>query len=192
MKHKNLTVNKLAFGNLKARKKQYTLMIIGIVLAMIFTSAAMFFAVCNEDSREERKWISLGKQDFILKKCDGFDLERFKQDGSVIDYATYEVIAYGYSPDDDFEDGMGIAVHNDKSREISHFYFLDGRYPKAENEIAIESDALFRMNLYDAVIGDEITLNLRAANGDGFLEKETQKKYTLVGILKDRRYTYEQ
>ena len=192
MKRSKLTVNKLAFGNLKARKKQYTLMIIGIVLAMIFTSAAMFFAVCNEDSREERKWISLGKQDFILKKCDGFDLERFKQDGSVIDYATYEVIAYGYSPDDDFDDGMGIAVHNDKSRELSHFYFLDGRYPEAENEIAIESDALFRMNLYDAVIGDEITLNLRAANGDGFLEKETPKTYTLVGILKDRRYTYEQ
>ncbi|MBQ3007750.1 MAG: FtsX-like permease family protein [Clostridia bacterium] len=192
MKRKKLTINKLAFGNLKARKKQYLLMIIGIILAMVFTSAAMFFAVCNEDSRQERKWISLGKQDFILKKCDGFDLESFKQDGSVIDYATFEVIAYGYSPDDDFEDGMGIAVHNDKSREISHFYFLDGRYPKAENEIAIESDALFRMNLYDAVIGDEITLNLRAANGDGFLEKETQKTYTLVGILKDRRYTYEQ
>ncbi len=192
MKRNKLTINKLAFGNLKARKKQYSLMIIGIVLAMIFTSAAMFFAVCNEDSREERKWISLGKQDFILKKCDGFDLERFKQDGSVIDYATFEVIAYGYSPDDDFDDGMGIAVHNDKSRELSHFYFLDGRYPEAENEIAIESDALYRMNLYDAKIGDEITLNLRAANGGKFLEKESQKTYTLVGILKDRRYTYEQ
>ncbi len=192
MKRKKLTVNKLAFGNLRARKKQYSLMIIGIILAMIFTSAAMFFAVCNEDSRQERKWISLGKQDFILKKCDGFDLERFKQDGSVIDYATFEVIAYGYSPDDDFDDGMGIAVHNDKSRELSYFYFLDGRYPETENEIAIESDALYRMNLYDAKNGDEITLNLRAANGDGFLEKETQKTYTLVGILKDRRYTYEQ
>ena len=192
MKRKKLTVNKLAFGNLRARKKQYTLMIIGIILAMVFTSASMFFAVCNEDSRQERKWISLGKQDFILKKCDGFDLERFKQDGSVIDYATFEVIAYGYSPDDDFDDGMGIAVHNDKSRELSYFYFLDGRYPETENEIAIESDALYRMNLYDAKIGDEITLNLRAANGDGFLEKETQKTYTLVGILKDRRYTYEQ
>lgn len=192
MKRNKLTVNKLAFGNLRARRKQYTLMIIGIVLAMIFTSASMFFAVCNEDSREQRKWISLGKQDFILKKCDGFDLERFKQDGSVIDYATFEVIAYGYSPDDDFDDGMGIAVHNDKSRELSYFYFLDGRYPETENEIAIESDALYRMNLYDAKIGDEITLNLRAANGDGFLEKETQKTYTLVGIIKDRRYTYEQ
>ncbi len=189
---KKLTVNRLAFGNLRARKKQYTLMIIGIVLAMIFSSAAMFFAVCNEDSRQEWKWNVAGKQDFILRKCDGFDVEQFKQSGDVVDYATFEVIAYGYSPDDKVDDGMGIAVHNEKSRGMSHFYFLEGRYPEAENEIAIESDALYRMNLTDAEIGDEITLNLRAASGDIFLEKETQKTYILTGIIKDRRYSYEQ
>ncbi len=192
MKRKKLTINKLAFGNLKARKKQYSLMIIGIILAMIFTSAAMFFAVCNEDSAEQLKWRSVGKQDYILRKCDGFDIEPFVKDGSVRSYATFEVIAYGYSPDDDYDDGMGIAVHNDKSRELSCFYFLEGRYPETENEIAIESDALYRMNITDAEVGDEITLNLHAASGDGFLEKETQKTYSLSGILKDRRYIYEE
>ena len=192
MKHKNLTVNKLAFGNLKARRKQYTLMIIGIILAMIFTSAAMFFAVCNEDSAQQLKWRSVGKQDYILRRCDGFDIEPFVKDGSVRSYATFEVIAYGYSPDDDFDDGMGIAVHNDKSREMSCFYFLEGRYPETENEIAIESDALYRMNITDVKVGDEITLNLRTVSGDSFLEKETQKTYILSGILKDRRYNYEE
>ncbi len=189
---KKLTVNRLALGNLKARKKQYTLMIIGIVLAMIFSSAAMFFAVCNKDSREEREWQISGKQDFVFRYCDGFDFEQYRQSEVIADYATFEVIAYGYSPDDDFDDGMGIAVHNDKSREMSHFYFLEGGYPEAENEIAIESDALYRMNMVDAEIGDEITLNLRAASGSMFLEKETQKNYVLSGIIKDRRYNYEQ
>ena len=42
MKNK-LTVNTLAMGNLKQRKKQYTIMIIGIILAMIFTSGVPFF-----------------------------------------------------------------------------------------------------------------------------------------------------
>lgn len=192
MKRKKLTINKLAFGNLRARKKQYTLMIIGIILAMTFSSAAMFFAVCNEDSAEQLKWRSVGKQDYILRRCDGFDIEPFVKDGSVRSYATFEVIAYGYSPDDDSDDGMGIAVHNDKSREMSCFHFLEGRYPETENEIAIESDALYRMNITDAKVGDEITLNLRAASGDGFLEKETRKTFILSGILKDRRYNYEE
>ena len=52
MKHKNLTVNKLAFGNLKERKKQYTLMIIGIILAMIFSSGTIFFFACSMNSQE--------------------------------------------------------------------------------------------------------------------------------------------
>ena len=192
MKRKKLTVNKLAFGNLKARRKQYTLMIIGIILAMIFTSASMFFAVCNEDSAEQLKQRSVGKQDYILRKCNDFDIEPFVKDGSVRSYATFEVIAYGYSPDDDFDDGMGIAVHNDKSRELSCFHFLEGRYPETENEIAIESDALYRMNITDAKVGDEITLNLRTTNIGEILEKETRKTYILSGILKDRRYNYEE
>lgn len=191
MKNK-LTVTRLAMGNLRARKKQYTLMIIGIVLAMIFSSAAMFFAVCNEDSAEQLKQRSVGKQDYILRKCNDFDIEPFVKDGSVKSYATFEVIAYGYSPDDDFDDGMGIAVHNDKSRELSCFHFLEGRYPESENEIAIESDALYRMNITDAKVGDEITLNLRAANNGSFLEKEVQKTFILSGIISDRRYNYEE
>lgn len=192
MKRKKLTVNKLAFGNLKARKKQYTLMIIGIILAMIFTSASMFFAVCNEDSAEKFKWRMTGKQDYILRKCEGFDIDSFVKDGSVRSYATIKVISYGYSPDDDPDDGMGIAVYNDDAREMACLYFLEGRYPENENEIAIESDALYRMNITDAKAGDEITLNLRTPSGDGYLAEEKQKTFILSGIIKDRRFNYEQ
>ena len=192
MKRKKLTVNKLAFGNLRARKKQYSLMIVGIILAMIFTSAALFFAVCNEDSSEQLKLRSVGKQDYILRKCNGFDIEPFVKDGSVRSYATIKVISYGYSPDDDPDDGMGIAVYNDEAREMACLYFLEGRYPETENEIAIESDALYRMNITDAKAGDEITLNIRAAGTDGSPERETQKTFILSGIIKDRRYNYEE
>ena len=54
MKRQKLTINKLAFGNLKARRKQYTLMIIGILLAMIFSSGTLFFVSCFQSSREEQ------------------------------------------------------------------------------------------------------------------------------------------
>ena len=39
---KKLTVNTLALGNIKNRKKQYTIMIIGIILAMVFSSSIVF------------------------------------------------------------------------------------------------------------------------------------------------------
>ena len=39
---KKLTVNTLALGNIKNRKKQYTIMIIGIILAMVLSSSIVF------------------------------------------------------------------------------------------------------------------------------------------------------
>ena len=36
-----LTVNTLALGNLKKRKKQYTSLILGIILAMVFSSSVL-------------------------------------------------------------------------------------------------------------------------------------------------------
>ena len=43
MKKKKLTYNSLALGNLKNRKKQYTLLIIGIILSMTLSSSFTFF-----------------------------------------------------------------------------------------------------------------------------------------------------
>lgn len=40
---KRLTVNTLAGSNLKTRKKQYAIMIIGILIAMVFSSGISFF-----------------------------------------------------------------------------------------------------------------------------------------------------
>ena len=50
---KKLTVNRLAMGNLRARRKQYTLMIIGIILAMVFSSGVLFFVFCMASSLDE-------------------------------------------------------------------------------------------------------------------------------------------
>ena len=42
MKNK-LTVNDIALANIRQRKKQYLIMIIGIVLAMVFSGSIVFF-----------------------------------------------------------------------------------------------------------------------------------------------------
>ena len=52
---KKLTVNTLALGNLKQRRKQYTIMIIGIILAMVFSSSVLFMTSAILDSRNELK-----------------------------------------------------------------------------------------------------------------------------------------
>ena len=52
---KKLTVNTLAFGNLKNHKKQYTVMVIGIILAMVFSSSVLLFLSCMQTSMQQKK-----------------------------------------------------------------------------------------------------------------------------------------
>ena len=89
MKKKKLTYNSLAMSTLKNRKKSYALMIIGIVLAMIFSSGVPFFASCLQSSREEMQYRKQGKQDTIVTNAQNYELNKAIEDGSIIDTTIF-------------------------------------------------------------------------------------------------------
>ncbi len=187
MNKKKLTVNRLAMGNLKARKKQYTLMIIGIVLAMIFSSGVMFFLFSLSSSIQELNDKKIGKQDALLNASQNYDMDYLFESKTVKDHGFANVIGYGYTDEKSPEQGTSIARLDEKAEEISYIKAKEGRMPEKKGEIAIEYDALNRLGLFYAEIGDKITLKFKIANGDGYLPEETEKTYTLVGKLWDKR-----
>ena len=63
---KNLTVNRLALGNLKHRRKQYTIMIIGIILAMVFSSSFVLFLFSASDTSRQKRADETGWQSNIV------------------------------------------------------------------------------------------------------------------------------
>lgn len=65
MKRK-LTVNQFALSSLKHRKKQYSVLFIGIILAMVFSSAVPFFISCAKASQKEMHNRQLGNQDLLV------------------------------------------------------------------------------------------------------------------------------
>ena len=66
MKKKKLTFNSLAFGNLKHRKKQYTLLILGIILSMVFSASVPFLISSSFSSAEATKNALYGAEDIII------------------------------------------------------------------------------------------------------------------------------
>ena len=80
MKKKKLTYNSLAMSTLKNRKKSYALMIIGIVLAMIFSSGVPFFASCLQSSQKEMQYRKQGKQDTIVTNAQNYELNKAIED----------------------------------------------------------------------------------------------------------------
>ena len=191
MKRNKLTINRLAFGNLKARKKQYTLMIIGILLAMIFSSATLFFLSCMQTSKQEQARRDIGNYyGYFYNPKDCIDVEKGQKNGYIESFGYAYVQGWAYTDAEKQNKGTAIARLDEEAKKLYYVTVLEGRYPENKGEIAIEQDAAVRLGI-EPKIGSEITLYIQTANGEDFLSEATEKTYTLVGILSDKRYNFE-
>ena len=187
---KNLTVNRLALGNLKHRRKQYTIMIIGIILAMVFSSSMVLLMFAAGETEKEEKLRENGRQIATVSVAD-FKEENYKDTKGIITKAEFaHIIGYAYTEKNNKKLGSSIGYMNEAAREFSYQIYEDGTYPTKENEIAIEKNALLRLGYREAKVGDTIELTVDVQNGNDYL-KPVKKKYTLCGILADKKCNME-
>lgn len=185
---KKISMNTLALGNLRQRKKQYAIMIVGIILAMVFSSGILFYLFSSQETLMETKKNEIGAQHAIVSvaDCDETVFSKAVEDGIFDTYGLAHLIGYGYSKEDEKNFGGEIAWLDDKAKELSYQSFIEGEYPTAEGEIAVEQNALIKMGYANAKVGDTISLYVRAQNGNALLDA-VKKEYTLVGIATDKR-----
>lgn len=190
---KKLTINTLALGNLRQRKKQYTIMIIGIILAMVFSSGIIFYIFSYNETMSEKARNEIGDQAAIIYIKESTD-EFYQQmiaDDMIDDYGYSHIIGYSYSREDEENMGCAVAWLDDKAKEISYQSFIDGSYPVNADEIAVEKTALVRLGYPDIKVGDTIRLRLYVQNDDELMEA-VEKSYKLTGIVTDKKYTMTQ
>lgn len=188
---KKLTITNLAFCNMKQRKKQYTTLIIGIVLAMFFSSSILFFVSCLISSNEEHDRRTVGNfYGYFYSPQDFLDAEKGKEDGYIEQYGYAHIVGYAYTDEEKQEKGTPIAWLDEDAKELYYLYFEDGRYPENTGEIAIEKDAAIRLG-FEPVVGEKITVSVLTPDGYGYLSGAQEKTYTVVGILSDKRNNIE-
>ena len=185
---KKISINTLALGNLRQRKKQYAIMIVGIILAMVFSSGILFYLFSSQETLKEIKKNEIGVQHAIVSvaDCDESVFSKAVEDGVFDNYGLAHLIAYGYSNEEEDYFGGEIAWLDDKAKELSYQSFIEGEYPAADGEIAIEQNALIKMGYANAKVGDIISLYVRVQNGNALLDA-VKRDYTLVGIVTDKR-----
>lgn len=190
MKNK-LTVNDIALANIRQRKKQYLIMIIGIVLAMVFSGSIVFFVSAAKETSRANVIEANGYQNIAMGAdwLSEEDYELAKQKNVIQDYAVVDVMGYAYSSEGLKRLGCDIGRANDKFRQISNQKLIEGRLPEAKDEIAIESEALKRLGYRDAGVGSTITVNVDIQNGNGY-GKTVEKNYVITGILKDKKSNF--
>lgn len=183
---KHLTINSLAIGNLKQRKKQYTVMIIGIILAMVFSSSIVFFASSMISSIKENLAVNYGMADKILIDADEKIIDEAKERKLIGESGYAHVIGYAYTDKNDEINGTAIAWLDDDAKKLANPVLIEGKYPEKSGEIAIESTALLKLGI-KAEVGDKISFYFLNQNGNKTASKETEKTYTLTGILKNKK-----
>lgn len=188
---KKLTINSLALGNLKQRRKQYTILIIGIILAIVFSSGTLFFISCNQASNEEYNRRNAGNYHwYYYNPFESFDIEAGVKDGYVEEYGYAHILGYAYTDEEKKDKGTSVAWLDNQAKNLYYVALKEGKYPENKGEIALEADAALRLGL-DAKVGEKISLSMLNANGTDFSTTATEKTYTIVGILTDKRKNFE-
>lgn len=183
---KKLTFNSLAFGNLKHRKKQYTLLIIGIILSMVFSSSFIFFISSAVSSAIETHNYKYGKQENIIVNTVKNETTENLLNSNGITHGYAHVVGKIAAEEGDITAGAYVGWLDSEAKEIYYQSLAEGRMPEKENEIAVEKSALTRLDI-DYKLNDKITFDFYVKNADAEKEKAIKKEYTLVGILNDKR-----
>lgn len=180
-----ISINSITLGIIRSRRKQYVLLMVGIVLAIYFVGVTLLFASTMFISLQERHYQRLGEQDAILFNCQDAPFEELLENGTLSEYGTAEILGY-VLPDGQSEgNGFAVARFNDAALTLARKDTLEGRLPKKMGEIALERSTLARLRT-KAGVGDTISLTLMIPDGTGFMDASVQKSYTLVGILSDK------
>ena len=190
MKKKKLTFNALALGNLKHRKKQYTLLIIGIILSMVFSSGFVFFVSSAVTSALETHNYLYGKQENIIVNTVKNETTEKLLSSNGITHGYAHVVGKIAAKEGDITAGAYVGWLDSEAKEIYYQSLAEGRMPEKENEIAVEKSALTRLNI-DYKLNDKLTFDFYVKNADAEKEKAIKKEYTLVGILNDKRSNIE-
>lgn len=186
MKKKKLTFNSLALGNLKHRKKQYTLMILGIVLSMVFSSSIIYFVFSAYTTSQEQTKADKGLYSMLCADYDEDVFEKTEKPDMYETIGTGAVIGFAFTDPEDKLNGTSVVRLDEVSKELVNPIFISGTYPQRKGEIAIEQTTLLQLGIA-AKPGDEITLKFQVQNDDELMPKIKEKTFVLTGILRDKR-----
>ncbi|MBQ7116333.1 MAG: ABC transporter permease [Clostridia bacterium] len=186
MKKKKLTFNSLALGNLKHRKKRYTLMILGIVLSMVFSSSIIYFGFSIYTTSQEQRKAELGLYDKFFGVFNEKMYEAGKSRGAFEETGFGETLGLIFTDKEEKINGTPIAKLDETAKKLVNPILIEGSYPEKQGEIAIEQTTLLQLGI-TAKPGDKIKLKMQVQNGEDLLPKIKEKNFVLSGILKDKR-----
>ena len=118
-----LSINRLAMGSIRARKKQYVSLWIGIVLAVFFVSSLLLLAQSIYFSFQDRYQQRAGRQDAILRDAEQADPRQ------MLDSRYVTAVGSVYVIGEEATTGFAIGYYDDTAQDMLYRTLLEGRLP---------------------------------------------------------------
>lgn len=171
---KRLTMNQVAAASLKANKKAYLSLAIGIFLAVYLCSASVLGAYGSIKANEQKIIERVGYIDAALMNCANVSDETVRNSGFFSRVGKVFVTAQIDKT------GLYMGYYDEEAQALLPRKVLEGRMPDKPGEIALEESALAQLR-QDLQVGDQVTWTMQPL--EGLPEERT---YSLVGVLADQ------
>lgn len=167
---KGLTMNRLALAGLRANRKEYRQMALGIFLAVFLAVGTALGIWAMWEKKTETKLLRFGKADGFLFGALHLEPDALERTGLISKIGTVSVLGT--------MDGHPFGYYDQEAEDLLCRQFLSGRMPQNEREIALEEAALNAI-CPGAALGDRVTLFLTSRSG-----QSQERCFTLAGILR--------
>lgn len=173
---KKLTFSSMAAARLRANKRQYVCLVLGIFLAIFLITTLFLAAQGFILAQVEQANKNVGRLDAFL--VDTPDIS----DEVLLNFDKIQEIGHVYVTASVEGTGDYLGYYDETGAAHMYRTVLEGRMPESSGEIAIEQSALLALDVErNWQIGDSIPLSLLPIDG-----QPEERTFTLVGILKDQ------
>lgn len=177
---KQLTMGQMASARLKANRKAYLSLLIGIFLSVFLVTTLILCVQGIILSMIQRNNDTLGYENAIL-----LDTSEFS-DQMLIDTGYFDTIGHVYVSAHIENSGIALGYYDETGAALMNRHLVEGRLPEAPGEIALERSAMLAVNDGEPwALGDWVTLNLSPIDGI----RET-RSFQLVGILTEQSVNF--
>lgn len=173
-KVKRLTVNHLALASLRARRREYAALAVGIMLAVSLVFTLLFTGSSLLAAKKRALRDLVGNQDALVFDVAEKDISRLPQEMKV---GTITLVGEAV------EEELSIGFYDDLAAGMMNRRLVAGRMPEHADEIAMSRGALARMRL-DEALDQTIPLMLSPFT-DGARVPQA-REFILVGVLADQ------
>ena len=171
---KKLTFSSMAAARLKANKRQYMSLILGIFLSIFMVSSLVFSVWGIYQAELQKRYEKVGYLDFVIMD------NSIVTEEEVRSFDEFGTFGHAYISGIVTDRNVYVGYYDETGLSLMDLNPIEGRLPEAAGEVAMEASAMDVLEVLWSV-GETVELDITPV--DGVSEMRT---FTLVGILPER------